>query len=333
MTNYLCRHLGMAGLFAVAAPFLAMALGCTSPAGNGVESKPRVITTTTMLADAVRQLAGDEVEVASLVDIGADPHVFQPTPATARAVSRSNLVVTSGLGLEGWLDDLVAHAGGERPLLVASRGIEPIRMEGFAEGIDPHFWFDPKLWSVAVTQIASELDRLLSDRPKAQRSLAVALKHILLDLEDLERWARAQFNTLPKARRVLVTSHDAFNYLGRAFGLDVRGIQGLSTEEEASQRDLANIIDLVKDRSLPAVFVETSVNPALIRRVASETGTKALGPLFSDSLGDPSGPAATYAGMFESNVRMIVEGLGGAYVARSRFAQASKDSPRTEVSQ
>ncbi|MEM6733802.1 MAG: metal ABC transporter substrate-binding protein [Myxococcota bacterium] len=272
-----------------------------------------MVTTTTMLRDLVEQLGGDAVAVQSLVGVGADPHTFQPKPGSARAVATSDLVVTSGLSLEGWIDDLIHNAGGERPVIVASEGVDPIRMEAFKAGVDPHFWFDTSLWAVAATNVASGLDRLFTTRPEAQKRIAQNLKRYLIELEKLNAWTRSQLETIPADQRVLVTSHDAFNYFGRAFGLEVVGIQGLSTESEASQRDVVRVIDLVKKRAVPAVFVESSVNRALIKRVASETGAAVRGPLFSDSLGDTEGPAGTYVGMVSENVRVITEGLNGRF--------------------
>lgn len=289
-------------------------LGVTACQSQGVDVRTEVksvVTTTTMLRDLVSTLGGSHVRVESLVGVGADPHVFQPKPSSARAVAQSDLVVTNGLSLEGWIDDLIANAGGARPVVVASTGVTPIRMEGFKAGTDPHFWFDPTLWAVAATNVASGLDRLFSDSREAQTEIAKNLEAYLAQLDALDAWTRARLATIPEKQRVLVTSHDAFNYFGRAFALEVVGIQGLSTESEASQRDVARVIDLVRARGVPAVFVESSVNPALIERVARETGAEKRGPLYSDSLGDAQGPAGTYIGMVEENVRLVVEGLGG----------------------
>ncbi len=291
--------------------FVSLA-ACQSDGPRPRSKVKSVVTSTTMLRDLAATLGGDYVRVESLVGVGADPHIFQPKPSSARAVAGSELVITNGLGLEGWIDDLIANAGGERPVVVASTGVEPIRMEGFKAGIDPHFWFDPTLWAVAATNVASGLDQLFTDSGAAQTEIAKNLERYLNELESLNAWTRAQLATIPEDQRVLVTSHDAFNYFGRAFELEVVGIQGLSTESEASQRDIARVIDLVRERKVPAVFVESSVNPALIERVARETGATKRGPLYSDSLGDPQGPASTYTGMFKENVRIVVEGLGGA---------------------
>lgn len=294
-------------------------LGCdrAEPSGSQGQvdaesaSTLKVVATTTMLADLLRHLGGDHVEVHSLVGFGADPHVYQPRPSDARRVSESGLVAINGLLLEGWMESLVRHAGGERPILVAGDAIEEAELLMVEGAVDPHIWFDTRLWIAVANHmhegllevLPAELHPELRERYDEYRSV----------LEALDGWTRAQILTIPESRRVLITSHDAFNYFGRAYSIDVEGVVGLSTEQEASQRDLANIIELVRERQAPAVFTETSVNSALIRQVAQETGARAVGPLYSDSLGPPDSNAHTYVGMVESNVKMIVEALGGEY--------------------
>lgn len=269
-----------------------------------------VVATTTMLHDLVRQVGGDRIHAVGIMKPGGDPHLYQPTPSDARLIASSAMVVTSGLYLEGWIDDLVRNAGGTRPVVVASARVEPIRMEGSIGGVDPHFWFDLNAWNLAVDEVGAQLEQLLTpDEVPALRERVAAYR---ATIERLEAWSRAQLSSVDRTQRVLVTSHDAFNYFGRSFEIDVVAIQGLSTEQEASQRDLANVIETVRARNAPAVFVETSVNPRLIQQVARETGAKVAGPLHSDSLGPAGGPAETFVGMFVDNVTMIVTELGGA---------------------
>ncbi len=290
-------------------------LGCKAPeAGSGAGSggAPVVVVTTTMLEDLTREIGGDAVVVRGLMRPGGDPHLYQPTPQDAALVASSALVITSGHGLEGWVDDLVRNAGGQRPVVVAGQGIEVIKAAG-TETVDPHFWFDVKAWQVASDNVAGGLVQLAG--ADAARVAGVKQRHaaVRARLAGLDGWAKAQLETIPKERRVLVTSHDAFHYFGRAYGLDVVGLQGLSTEQQAGQRDLVRVIERIKADGIPAVFIETTVNPQLIARVAAETGVQKLGPLYSDSLGAKDSPAATYEGMITENVRMITQGLGGQY--------------------
>lgn len=299
----------------VALMLASAALGCKPKAAQGASGRPVVVATTTMIGDMAAQLGQGVVEVQTIMRPGGDPHLYQPTPKNAKAVAGSDLVLTNGLHLEGWIDDLVKNAGGQRPVVVVSQGVQAISMEGFAGGVDPHFWFDVEAWKVATQNTQDALVKLVaSDAAKVQQIKDNTLMYNA-KLERLQAWSSERLSTIPKAQRVLITSHDAFNYFGRAFDVEVVGIQGLSTEQEASQRDVANIIELVRARSVPAIFIETSVNPALIEQVAREAKIKVAGPLYSDSLGPEGGAASSYVGMFTENVRMITEALGGQHQA------------------
>lgn len=284
--------------------------GSTTP--SKAETKT-VVATTTMLADMARVVGKDVVEVKSIMKPGGDPHLHQPTPGDAKMVARSHLVLTSGLYLEGWIEDLVKNAGGKRKVIVASKGVKPITMEGSPGGVDPHFWFDIKAWSTAVDNVSAGMIELVGADSKGAQKIKSNTKAYKTRLHKLDAWVTHQLNTVPKEKRVVITSHDAFNYFGRAYAVEVVGIQGSSTEQEASQRDVANTIELVKKKGVSAIFVETSVNPALIKQVAKETGAKALGPLYSDSLGAKGTPAESYVGMITEDVRIIVTGLEGKY--------------------
>ncbi len=298
-------------IFAILVP-LAVA-GCDRKPAEAADERPVVVATTTMLADLGEQIGGEQVRVEGIMSPGGDPHLYQPTPADARLVAQSDLVIKSGLKLEGWIDDLLDNAGGNRPSVVASDGIQPIRMEGFTGGVDPHFWFEIAAWKIAANNVGNALLELVGPETEEGRQIQKRLDEHLGELDHLDQWVRDELETIPRSQRVLVTSHDAFNYFGRAYEIDVVGIQGVSTDQDASQRDVANIIELVRERNAPAVFVETSVNPALIKQVAKETGAEVAGPLYSDSIGASDGPAGTFTGTVVENVRMITEALGGQH--------------------
>lgn len=291
---------------------LMLSSGCDSsaaPITNETSDVLAIVTTTTMLADLVDQLGGEDVQVYSLVSYGADPHVYQPRPSDARRISESDLVVMNGLLLEGWMENLVRHAGGERPVVVAGDIIDPealLRVEG---AVDPHIWLNPRIWRQVSTGVYVTLRELLD--PEAAERLERRFGRYDDQLAQLDEWARAQLATIPSDQRVLITSHDAFNYFGDAYELRVEAIMGVSTEQEASQRDVANTIELVRQLQARAVFLESSVNRRLIAQVARETGVTIAGPLYSDSLGGPESGANTYLDMFRKNIEIIVTALGG----------------------
>lgn len=298
---------------------LVMALWCALAGCKGSPSQvapadgaaPSIVATTTMIGDMAAQLGLGVARVETIMRPGGDPHLYQPSPKDAKLVAKSALVLTNGLHLEGWIDDLVKNAGGERPVVVVSEGIKPVTMPQFPGGVDPHFWFDLEAWAVATRNVEAALLKMVSADAASVAKVKANATAYRAKLDALSVWSKACLATVPKAQRVLVTSHDAFNYFGRAFEVEVVGIQGLSTEQEASQRDVANIIELVRQRQVPAIFVETSVNPALIKQVAREAQVKVAGPLYSDSVGPLDGPAGSYVGMFSQNVLMIVSALGG----------------------
>ncbi len=286
--------------------FFLVALGCDDTK-TSQNARPLVVTTTTMLASMVQAVGGDLVEVRSLVYPGGDPHSYQPTPRDVRDVARASLIVTNGLGLEGWMTDLVRNAGkgASAKIVIASEGIEPLKTSG---AIDPHFWFDVLLWKQATHTVEARLVALL---PEGKETIHTQAEDYRRELDGLNQWIIAQIQKLPAKSRVLVTSHDAFHYLGRAYKLRVVGIQGVSTEHEASQRDIINVIEIVRESGVKAIFGETSVNPALVNQVARETGVDVRGPLYSDSLGGKGSGAENYQDMVIQNITAITEGLGG----------------------
>lgn len=299
---------------------LTMVLAACRPTGGGADdTRPLVVASTTMLADLVAELGGDDVSVHGLMSPGGDPHLYQPTPSDGRAVARSALVVRNGLQLEGWIDDLLENAGGERPIVTASTGVEPLTKDDGTGRDDPHFWMDATLWSDAAAHVAGGLIDVLDDEADAR--VRARLEAYRTEVAALDAWVTERLGSIPDAHRVLVTSHDAFGYFGAAYEIEVRGLVGLSTEQEAGQRDVAALIEFVRARELPAIFVETSVNPALIEQVGRETGAVVAGPLYGDSLGPADGPAGTWVGMLVENTRMIVEALGGEYTPFTHEAE------------
>ena len=284
---------------------ISATLAACQPRQPDTEGPPLVVSTTTMLADLVTQVGGPVVRSRSIIVAGSDPHLYQPLPADAALVSSSAMVVRNGLHLEGWIDDLIQNAGGERPVVTASDGTDVLTHDGAP---DPHFWFDADAWLVAVDGVTNALKTLVPNDADTIEQRAADYRG---QVQSLDGWIETQIGTIPPAQRVLVTSHDAFAWFGRAYGLEVHAVQGVSTQQEASQRDVLNAVELVRTRSISAVFGETSVNNSLIEQVGRQAGVPVLGPLYSDSLGPADGPAATWMTMMSWNVCTIVDGLGG----------------------
>lgn len=272
-----------------------------------LNAKPIVVATTTMLGDLSQAIGGDLIVASSIMSPGGDPHLYQPTPKDVKKIAKSDLIIVSGLNLEGWIDDLVRNASSSPNVIVASKGVTTIGMEG-TYGVDPHFWFDLGEWRKAAKNVALAISKIVKEDEKMK--IEENLKKYLFELEKLDKATKTKLLKIPKDQRILVTSHDAFAYFGRAYDIKVVAIQGMSTEQEASNRDLINVIEVIRKHRLRSVFVETSVNPSLIKQAAKETGVKLSGPLYSDSIGIASSKGNTFLNAFSENVNMIVEGLG-----------------------
>ncbi len=292
-----------------------VAVACaTLPPADASGKPPRVVATTTIVADLVRQVGGDRVAVDCLMAPGIDPHSYKATPRDADRLARAELVVASGLHLEGKLADLLAKLGRRVRVLAVADALPVDKLLDAGAGVhDPHVWFDAALWSGCVPPVVETLSALDPDGTAAYRASGTAYveRLLALDAEMRERLA-----AIPRERRVLVTAHDAFRYFGRAYDVEVVGVQGTSTEAEAGLGDVNRLVDLVVTRNIPAVFVETSVsdrNVAALREGAAARGHAMAigGRLHSDSIGGPQGGAATLEGAIRENVEAIVAGLSG----------------------
>ncbi|NDC53109.1 MAG: manganese transporter [Planctomycetia bacterium] len=276
--------------------------------------RPRVVATTTVVADLVRQVAGDRVAVDPLMGPGIDPHGYKATPRDADRLARADLVVASGLRLEGKLGELLGRLGTRGRVLAVAETLPTDRLIEVAPGLyDPHVWFDARLWSLCPPAVAEALGAIDPAAAVAHRTRAAALVE---RLERLDDEVRGRLASIPAERRVLVTAHDAFRYFGRAYGIEVVGVQGTSTESEAGLADINRLVDLIVARGLPAVFVETSVADRNVQ--ALQEGARARGQpvalggrLHSDSLGGPGSGAETLEEALRSNVETIFAGLTG----------------------
>jgi manganese/zinc/iron transport system substrate-binding protein len=273
----------------------------------------RVVATTGMIADAAARVGGDNVEVETLMGPGVDPHLYKASEGDVELLVDADLVLFNGLHLEAKLSDVLERLGGGRTAAV-SAGIPRSRLlapPGFSGQYDPHIWFDVRLW----TEVVEEIRDVLSDRhPAARAEYERNAARYVRELRALDAEIRRNVARVPRERRVIVTAHDAFNYFGRAYGFEVRGLQGISTATEAGAADVQELARFIAERRIPTIFVETSVSPRTIEAVREAVRARGfdvrLGePLFSDAMGDPGTQEGTYAGMVRHNVDVIVGGL------------------------
>lgn len=280
----------------------------------------RAVATSTFVADLVRSVGGEDVEVVGLIPYGVDPHMFKPTIADVNRLMRADVVFFNGLGLEGRMADVLRRLErrGTRAVAVAEAipHVQLLEEDENPGNPDPHVWFDPRLWSLAAEEVARvlvEMDPVNTDR-YLDRLQALKLAYV-----DLHEWAVGELIAIAPKQRVLITSHDAFQYFGRAYQLEVIGVQGISTVGEAGLSDITRIVDQIRNRGIPAVFVETSVSPAAVRRISQDSGVRIGGSLYSDSTGTPGEvlhertgiryDPSTYGGAFKHNVLTIADAL------------------------
>jgi zinc/manganese transport system substrate-binding protein len=292
---------------AIAATTLATLVYAGSAAA---QDKVKVVATFSILADLVKNVGGDRVEVAAIVGPNGDAHVYAPTPADAKKLSEAKLVIANGLGFEGWMTRLVKASGTKAANVVASKGVKPRKAvgdhdPGHAEA-DPHAWQSVANVKIYVGNIR---DALIAADPAGKAAYAANATAYLAKLDVLDREVRAEVARIPAERRRIITTHDAFGYFKDAYGLDFIAPQGVSTESEVSAKDVAKIIAQVKKQKLPAVFLENVSDPRLLKRIADETGAKIGGTLYSDALTEEKGEAATYIDMMRHNVRTLSAAL------------------------
>lgn len=272
----------------------------------------RIVCTTGMVADLVRRVGGSRVTVRALMGEGVDPHLYKASPGDVRALISCDAVFYSGHHLEGKMGEVFRRLGRRKPTVPVTEGINEARLLQVGGGRpDPHLWFDVGLWSQGVEVVREALDSLDPAHAANFDANAAAYREELKALDDE---CRAVVGSIPKPRRVLVTAHDAFGYFGRAYGLEVRGIQGISTESEAGVREVNDLVDLLVSRRIPAVFVESSVSDRNIRALVEGSAArghrlKIGGSLYSDAMGKDGTPAGTYVGMVRHNARTIAEAL------------------------
>ena len=262
-------------------------------------AKIKVVSTFSILGDMVQNIGGDKIELTTLVGPNGDGHVYEPTPADAKSIANADLVFVNGLGFEGWIDRLVKASGYKGKVIIATKGIKDLQFEG---ELDPHAWQDLSNGRIYIKNIKNAL---IDVNPK--NSDYYKKKFISYDemLESMDKSTKEKFADIPKKNRKVITSHDAFLYFGRAYGIDFRSPVGVTTESEPSAGELAALITEMREDEIKALFAENITDPRLIKQLAREVNAQIGGTLYSDALSDNSEPANTYINMFKYNVNEL----------------------------
>jgi zinc/manganese transport system substrate-binding protein len=292
-----------------------LALQCGFGSAHAAD-KIKVVASFSIIADLVRQIGGERVDVAVLVGPNADMHAFQPTPSDARTLARAQLAVINGLGFEGWADRLVKSSGYKGAAVVASKGIKPLaadqhEIEHGGKGHD-HGRYDPHAWQKVAnvkTYVANIREALIAADAAGKADYEKAAAGYIEQLDALDAEIKAAFANIPKGKRRVITSHDAFTYYGEAYGIEFLAPQGVTGDSEPTAKDVAALIRQIRREKVNAVFVENISNPRLIERIAKETGARVGGTLYSDALSEPAGPAGTYLDMMRHNTRLFAAAM------------------------
>jgi zinc/manganese transport system substrate-binding protein len=292
------------------AGFAAALLG--RPAATQDTAKITAAATFSILGDLLRQVGGDRVDVVTLVGPDGDVHVYSPTPGDAKKLADARIVFVNGLGLEGWVTRLVKASGTRTPVVTVSNGVTTRKMED--ENAPGHLVIDPHAWqSVANAKIyvANIRDGLVAVDPAGEATYDANAAAYLGKLDRLEKEVHAAIASIPADRRRVITTHDALGYFGDAYGLKFIAPERVSTDSEASSKDVAKIIAQIRREKIPAVFLENITDPRLMNEIARESGAAVGGTLYSDALSPPGGPAANYAEMMRHNVGELTKALAG----------------------
>jgi zinc/manganese transport system substrate-binding protein len=267
-----------------------------------------VVASFSILADMVRQIGGAAVSVTGLVPPDGDPHTYEPRPSDVRAIAAAQLLVVNGLGLEGWMTRLVGSSGYRGPVVTASAGIKPRTMaeDGAATVIDPHAWQNARNGATYARSIAAGLAKADPSRAASFHETGERYADAILQTD---AWIVQQFGPIPPARRIIITTHDAFGYFGARYDVTVRAAEGINTDAEPSANDIAKLVAQIKRDHVRAVFLENMTDPRLATMLAQESGAKLGDKVYSDALSPPGGAADTYLGMFRHNVPLFVAAM------------------------
>ena len=277
------------------------------PQGASADDKMKVAASFSILGDMVKQVGGDRVDVVTFVGPNGDAHVYEPTPADAKALSESKILFINGLGLEGWMTRLENSSGFKGKVVTASTGVNPRKMvEDEKTIIDPHAWQSLANGKIYAANIR---DALIAADPAGKATYEANAKKFIDGMTAMEANVKAAVAKMPPERRKIITTHDAFGYFGSAYGMEFIAPEGVSTESEASAQDVAKIITQIKKEHIPAVFLENVTDSRLLDQIASETGAKIGGTLYSDALSAPDGPAGNYLDMFRNNIDTLSTAL------------------------
>ena len=282
------------------------------------QDKIKVVSSASIFQDMAKNIGGDKITSTSIVPIGGDPHTYTPKPSDVELVSSADLILINGLTFEGWITELIENSGTKAKVILITEGVTPITSEKYHNASDPHAWMDASngvqyAYNISAGLAAVDPDNALFYADNGAKYSA--------EIKQAHNYIKTQIASIPKAQRILITSHDAFQYYGRAYDITLNAIIGISTESEAQSKDLQRVVDVIRESKIPAVFIESTINPKMLQQIASDTGVKIGGELYADSIGDEDSEAPSYIKMLTHNTDVIVNALRGTSIESTKIDQ------------
>ncbi len=270
------------------------------------QEKIKIVSSASMFTDMAKNIMTDDFDISTIVPVGGDPHKYNARPSDANTVSKADIVLVNGLTFEGWITELIENSGTKATIVTLTDGVTPISSLDYANSSDPHAWMDVENTFIYIQNIR---DVLVQYKPSAKDQIDKNYEAYKAELMALDQEIKDKIESIPVDKRVLITSHDAFQYFGSKYGLRLEAIMGISTEAEAQTSDITRVAKVIKESKVPSVFIESTINPKMLKQIAKDNKVSIGGELFADSLDDPEKPAGTYIGMLRHNTNTIVEGL------------------------
>ena len=284
----------------------------------GAQEKLRVVASASIFRDMAEQIGKDKVETFSIVPIGGDPHLYEPTPSDAQLVKSADIIVVNGLTFEGWITKLIDNSGTDAGIYTITEGVKAIESDTYENAADPHAWMDASNGLIYIKNIK---DALIDIDPEHADFYNENYTSYRKEISELDDYIFASIKTIPEELRILVTSHDAFAYYGRRYGLELNALKGISTEAEIQMSDMVRVKNRINETGVPAIFVESTIDPKVIRQIARDNNIEVGGELFADSLGDEESEAPTYIKMLKHNTDIITNALSKEIFAQTKSSK------------
>ncbi len=311
--------------FASISLFSICSVSFTSIQAQTDSKKPLIVSTASMFSDIAANIGGDLIETATIVPIGGDPHIYEPTPGDVQLIVKADVILQNGFTFEGWISELIKNSGTKATVVTITEGVGPIVSEKHQNATDPHAWMDPLNGMVYAQNIRNAIRVILPEHAeKINANFAAYVKQ----LEELDLYIRERMALVDTTKRILITSHDSFHYYGNRYGVRLESVLGTSTDADVRTSDLIRLNEIIQKNQIPVVFIESTINPKLLEQVAADNKIKIGGKLYSDSLGDKDSPADTYINMIRQNTDVIVNGLLGTSSETSDDANTSKSTSK-----